>query len=222
MTIISSSQMDTLSQATGLTEKQAALGQEQFLKLMMTQLQNQDPTAPMESADFLGQLAQFGTVSGIQGLQKQFMDVADTLSSDRALRGAALLGKTALTPAESLKLPETGAVRFSLDLPNPASKVQIALENAQGQTVRSIELGTQNAGLLDVSWSGLDNDGRRLPPGAYRVRATASQGRSSEAVPTYQVNTIKGVELASGSRDLRLELSDERTVDLAQVRRIDE
>lgn len=222
MTAISASAMDTLSQATGLTEKQASLGQEQFLKLMMTQLQNQDPTAPMESADFLGQLAQFGTVSGIQGLQQQFMDVADTLSSDRALRGAALLGKTALTPAESLKLEETGAVRFSVDLPAPASKVQITLENAQGQTVRSIELGAQNAGLLDVSWSGLDNDGRRLPPGSYRVRATASQGRSSEAAPIYQANTIKGVELASGSRDLRLELSDERTVDLAQVRRIDE
>ncbi len=222
MTAISASAMDTLSQATGLTEKQASLGQEQFLKLMMTQLQNQDPTAPMESADFLGQLAQFGTVSGIQGLQQQFMDVADTLGSDRALRGAALLGKTALTPAESVRLPEEGAVRFSLDLPSATSKVQIAIENEQGQTVRNIELGAQNAGFLDVSWSGLDNGGQRLPSGVYRLRALASQGLGSEAVPTFQANTIKGVELASGSRDLRLELSDERTVDLAQVRRIDE
>ena len=83
MTMISQSQMDTLSKATGLTEKQAALGQEQFLKLMLTQLQNQDPTAPMESAEFLSQLAQFGTVSGIQGLQQQFVDVAESLSADR-------------------------------------------------------------------------------------------------------------------------------------------
>ena len=122
MTTINPQAMDTLSQATGLTAEQSALGQEQFLKLMMTQLQNQDPTAPMESADFLGQLAQFGTVSGIQGLQQQFMDVAETLSSDRALRGAALLGKTALTPTEQLRLPEDGDVRFSLDLPSPASR----------------------------------------------------------------------------------------------------
>lgn len=222
MTTISTQAMDTLSQATGLTAEQSALGQEQFLKLMMTQLQNQDPTAPMESADFLGQLAQFGTVSGIQGLQQQFMDVAETLSSDRALRGAALLGKTALTPTEQLRLPEDGDVRFSLDLPSPASKVQIALEDEQGRTVRNFELGAQNAGMLDISWSGLDNGGERLPAGSYRIRAFASQGRSSEAVLAFQANTIKGVELASGTRDLRLELSDERTVDLSEVRRIDE
>ena len=79
MTTINPQAMDTLSQATGLTAEQSAGRWEQFLKLMMTQLQNQDPTAPMESTDFLGQLAQFGTVSGIQGLQQQFMDVAETL-----------------------------------------------------------------------------------------------------------------------------------------------
>ena len=107
MTTINPQAMDTLSQATGLTAEQSALGQEQFLKLMMTQLQNQDPTAPMESTDFLGQLAQFGTVSGIQGLQQQFMDVAEILSSDRALRGAALLEKTALTPTSSFAFLKT-------------------------------------------------------------------------------------------------------------------
>jgi flagellar basal-body rod modification protein FlgD len=222
MTAISSSQMDMLSKATGLTEKQAALGQEQFLQLMMTQLQNQDPTAPMESADFLGQLAQFGTVSGIQGLQQQFVEVAETLSADRALRGASLLGKTALTPADRLSLGQDGDVRFSIDLPTPASEVQVQLEDGQGRLVRSIKLGAQNEGLLDIRWTGLDDDGRRLPPGDYRVRALASQGRGSEAVAVFQATTIKGVELASGSGDLRLELSDERTVELSQVRRIDE
>ena len=222
MTAISASQMDMLSKATGLTEKQAALGQEQFLQLMMTQLQNQDPTAPMESADFLGQLAQFGTVSGIQGLQQQFVEVADTLSADRALRGAALLGKTALTPAEQLSLGQDGDVRFSIDLPTPASEVKVQLEDGQGRLVRTITLGAQNEGLLDIRWTGLDDDGQRLPPGDYRVRALASQGRSSEAVSVFQANTIKDVELANGSRDLRLELSDERTVELSQVRRIDE
>ena len=60
--------------------------------------------------------------------------------------------------------------------------------------------------MLDISWSGLDNGGERLPAGRYRIRAFASQGGSSEAVLAFQANTIKGVELASGSRDLRLEL----------------
>jgi flagellar basal-body rod modification protein FlgD len=222
MTMITQSQMDTLSKATGLTEKQAALGQEQFLKLMLTQLQNQDPTAPMESAEFLGQLAQFGTVSGIQGLQQQFVDVAESLSADRALRGAALLGKSALTPAESIALKEEGATRFSLDLPTASSGVKIELTDQGGRLVRSINLEGQNAGLLDVSWAGLDDDGRRLPSGRYSVRAYALQGLSSETVTVFSPHTIKGVELAQGSGDLRLELDDERTIDLAQVRRIDE
>jgi flagellar basal-body rod modification protein FlgD len=222
MTMISQSQMDTLSKATGLTEKQAALGQEQFLKLMLTQLQNQDPTAPMESAEFLSQLAQFGTVSGIQGLQQQFVDVAESLSADRALRGASLLGKSALTPAESIALKEEGATRFTLDLQTPVSDVRLELQDSQGRTVRTIQLGPQNQGLLDVSWAGLDDDGRRVAPGTYRVSALASQGMNTEMVEVFSAHTIKGVELAAGSGDLRLELDVERTIDLAQVRRIDQ
>jgi len=222
MSTISASQMDTLSRATGLSEAQNDLNQEQFLKLMLTQLQNQDPTAPMESAEFLTQLAQFGTVSGIQGLQNQFVDVANSLSADRALRGAALLGKGALTPTESLQLADSGEVRFSLDLATPATSVQIQLKDSQGRSVRTIELGAQNEGLLDVSWGGIDDDGRRLPPGSYRVEAFARQGLRNEAVGVFSASVIKGVELAQGSGDLRLELDDERTIDLAQVRRIDQ
>lgn len=222
MTTISTSQLDTLSKATGISKEQNDLNQEQFLKLMLTQLQNQDPTAPMESAEFLTQLAQFGTVSGIQGLQNQFVDVASSLSADRALRGAALLGKGALTPTESLKLPAEGDVRFSIDLAAPATSVQIQLKDSQGRSVRTIELGGQNEGLLDVSWAGLDDEGRRLPAGQYRIEAYARQGLRNEAVGVFSASVIKGVEMAQGSGDLRLELDDERTIDLAQVRRIDQ
>lgn len=222
MTTISTSQLDTLSKATGISKEQNDLNQEQFLKLMLTQLQNQDPTAPMESAEFLTQLAQFGTVSGIQGLQNQFVDVASSLSADRALRGAALLGKGALTATESLKLPAEGDVRFSIDLAAPATSVQIQLKDTQGRSVRTIELGGQNEGLLDVSWAGLDDEGRRLPAGQYRIEAYARQGLRNEAVGVFSASVIKGVEMAQGSGDLRLELDDERTIDLAQVRRIDQ
>ena len=86
-------------------------------------------------------------------------------------------------------------MRFSLDLPSPASKVQIALEDEQGRTVRNFELGAQNAGMLDISWSGLDNGGERLPAGRYRIRAFASQAGSAEAVLAFQANRLRALSL---------------------------
>jgi hypothetical protein len=81
------------------------LGQEQFLKLMITQLNNQDPFKPLESGEFLGQLAQFGTVSGIQDLQQSFQGLAGSMQSNQALQAAGLVGRSVYVPAQEAWLP---------------------------------------------------------------------------------------------------------------------
>jgi flagellar basal-body rod modification protein FlgD len=86
------------------TEPELELGQEQFLSLMITQLKNQDPFKPMESGEFLGQLAQFGTVSGLAGLQTSFDSLATSLVSNQALQAASLVGRSALVASSAITI----------------------------------------------------------------------------------------------------------------------
>ena len=81
-------------------EKKNELGQDAFLELMVTQLKNQDPFKPLDSGEFLGQLAQFGTVQGLSGLQTSFDGLASSLVSNQALQAASLVGRTALVESD--------------------------------------------------------------------------------------------------------------------------
>ncbi|TAL42573.1 MAG: flagellar hook assembly protein FlgD, partial [Methylovulum sp.] len=74
--------------------KTTSLSQDEFLKLMTTQMTHQDPTKPMQNGEFLSQMAQFGTVSGIQDLQQSFKDFSASISSDQALQASSLVGRT--------------------------------------------------------------------------------------------------------------------------------
>src|SRR6476619_7844041 len=86
------------------SKKSAALGQADFLRLMTEQLKNQDPLKPLDNAQFLGQLAQFSTVQGIDSMQGAMNSMASVMENDQALRAAALVGHDALVNADSLTL----------------------------------------------------------------------------------------------------------------------
>ncbi len=124
------------------------LGQEEFLNLMITQLKNQDPFKPLESGEFLGQLAQFGTVSGLAGLQTSFNSLASSLVSNQALQAAGLVGRTALVESDTAALPAGGIVEGAVELPATSGRVVVEISDATGEVVRHIELGGQAEGLV--------------------------------------------------------------------------
>ena len=88
--------------------KDKSLGQDEFLELMMTQLQNQDPLNPAESGEFLSQIAQFGTVNGITELQQSFSTLASSLQSNQALQASTMVGRSVLVENNILQLGATG------------------------------------------------------------------------------------------------------------------
>ena len=101
-----------LSGAAGssTTKKEESLGQADFLRLMTEQLQHQDPLKPMENSAFLGQLAQFSTVQGIQDLNTQVGNFSTALGNDQVLRGASLVGHQVLVPSSKMALGTDGGV----------------------------------------------------------------------------------------------------------------
>jgi flagellar basal-body rod modification protein FlgD len=210
--------------ALGLTnrkepEKKDDLGQEQFLKLMITQLRNQDPMKPMESGEFLGQLAQFGTVSGLAGLQTSFDGLATSLVSNQALQAASLVGHDALVEASSVELDASGQrVGGAIDLPASSADVRVQVRNSAGEVVREIRLGSQAEGLVPVAWDGLDDDGAAAQAGSYSLTASYRSGKDTVAAPTLLSAAVDSVVL--GKDGFTIDLHGIGEVPFSAVRQI--
>ena len=206
-----------LSQPVQNATKQS-LGQDDFLKLMTTQLQSQDPFKPMDSAQFLGQIAQFSTVSGIQSLNTGFASLNDSLTANQALQGAALVGRSVQVPGDALVLGATGSLDASAALP-VGGLLRATIRDAAGAVVRHLDLGVQAAGNSAITWDGSTDSGERAAAGQYSIRAelTGSDG-SSQALATQVIAPVTAVRL--GAQGLQVEVAGSGIVPLSSVTQI--
>lgn len=196
-----------------------ALQQDAFLELMIAQFRNQDPFKPMENGDFLGQLAQFGTVSGIEDLQSSFASFADSLYSDQALQASGLIGREVLVPANTGVLDATGGVRGAAELPTSTPSMQVQVTAADGALIRRLDLGVQESGLAYFTWDGLNDQGQRMPPGAYQMEVIAGPDGMREQMPVLIEAQVDSVTLGNAGGVL-LNLDQLGEIPLADVRRI--
>jgi flagellar basal-body rod modification protein FlgD len=196
------------------------LGQEAFLELMVAQLKNQDPLNPMESGDFLGQIAQFSTVSGIGELQQSFNTLAGALQSSQALQASTIVGREVLVPGETATVAVAGAgTSGAVSLPQASGAVSVKVLDSAGQVVRRLDLGTREAGLNQFAWDGLTDAGAPAPAGTYRLQAEAAVGSEQLAVPVLVSARVESVSLQQGETP-RLNLAGLGTVSMDQVQQL--
>lgn len=196
---------------------QAEMGQGDFLRLMTTQLQHQDPFKPMESGEFLGQIAQFSTVSGIQGMQESLDTLAAALSSNQTLQAASLVGRGVMVPSDSAWLAAEGSMEAGAELPYSGTLV-VEIRDSAGQVVDRVDLGAHPAGVARFSWDGTNAAGERLPEGPYLMTAVLVNGGEAEQVQTLGSGTVNSVSMGSGG--LLLNLNGMAPVQLSAVRQI--
>jgi len=197
------------------------MGAEDFLKLMITQFRNQDPFKPLESGEFLGQLAQFGTVSGIAELKQELQSLSGSLVSNQALQASSLLGREVLVNRPTGWLSAEGEdVSGAVDLPTAAQQVRVQVISGNGAVVRSFDLGPQGAGLARFTWDGLADDGSRLPEGRYTFRVQSVWGSSQTAVQALVAAPVESVTLGAGQGGLSLSLRGLGEVPFGDVRQI--
>lgn len=179
------------------------LGLETFLQLMVTQLNNQDPFEPMDNGAFLGQIAQFGTVSGLDKLNDAFGGLAANLTSDQALQAGALVGRNVLAPLETGYLAPDASIKGRVELASAASGVTVRITDQAGQLIRELPLGPHVAGNLEFSWDGMTHDGRYAAPGLYAIGVQAEHSSGTlelqpqlyAAVDSVSVNRGGGLTL---------------------------
>lgn len=174
------------------------LGQDEFMTLMLAQMKNQDPMKPMENGDFIAQLAQFRTVTGVDQLNNSFNGFAQTMQSSQALSASTLVGREVMIPGNVGTLPPDGVLNGSVDLPVATSSVTLNVYGANGNMLAEIPLGQQPAGQINFSWDGRMADGSQLPPGNYRLAANALIDGERQAVDTYVAAKVESVTLNPG------------------------
>ena len=213
-------------QELGLIKPQKAqtirneLGQGEFLKLMTTQMTHQNPLKPMENTEFLTQMAQFGTVSGIQALQKSFADFANAIGSDQTLQAANLVGRKVLVKGDQATLAAGGEIQGALKLENPATAVTVKILDPSGTPVRTLELGPQDSGLASFTWDGLKNDGTYADPGTYRLQAEGMVDGKNQALTSMVVAPVESVSSSRNGHGLRVDLEGLGSVDFKDIEQI--
>lgn len=207
-------------ESRGEAKKSKELGQETFLELMVAQLENQDPLKPMESGDFLGQLAQFATVNGISELQSTMTNLAASLQSNQALQASTLVGRQVLIPANGAPLTSGGSVSGAIELTENVSQLNVVIEDASGQLVRRLSLGGQQAGLIPFTWDGINEAGGRAAPTVYRVRAEGVVDGESQAFENFVRAQVESVTLTKDGSSPQLNLMGMGSMSLEQVRQV--
>jgi len=207
--------------STTSATKAATLDQNEFLTLMLAQLKAQDPTKPVDSTAFLGQLAQISQVQSLAQLNDSFSTLSSSISSNQALQASSLLGRTALVQSSSVTLGSTGSITGAVDLPASSGKVVVNITDASGALVQQVSLGSQSKGLADFTWDGTLANGARAPAGTYSLSAqyAGSDGKATSA-DTLINTTVQSVTMGSGSSGLTLNLSGVGSVAFGNVRRI--
>ncbi|MBX3325693.1 MAG: flagellar hook assembly protein FlgD [Nitrospira sp.] len=195
---ISSTVSTSTSQQTG----PKALGQDDFLKLLVTQLKNQDPLKPTDNAEFISQLAQF---SQLEQSSKQADLLQKSLDAQTAFQEFSLvpmIGRTVTVGQPLIQLGSTPAT-FGYTLDKNATKVNVGIMDSQGKVVRSLEYRDRPSGANVAKWDGKDNNGVSMQSGLYRyvISATDLEGKTVKVDGTAMV-TVSGVRMDQGQAKL--------------------
>lgn len=212
---LNSQQSTSNSQAKDTGE----LALEDFMSLMTTQLKNQDPMKPMESGDFLGQIASFGTVSGIADLQNSFADFASAMQSDQALQGSSLVGRSVLVPSSIGQMTADSGLSGQINVAEPVTDLKVQVYNESGVLVRTLDMGSAS-GYTNFSWDGFDDNGNTMPEGLYQFKATGTVNGDNTAFATATVAKVSSVLVGSGSQGLTVNLAGIGSVPFSEVKEI--
>jgi flagellar basal-body rod modification protein FlgD len=210
--------------ANEASAKKSELNQEDFLTLMITQLKHQDPFKPLDPSQYVGQLAQFSSVSGLADMNKNISELAASLRGNQVLDGAALIGRTVMATGNDIYLPpavegQERGPQGVVNIPAGASAVQLVVKDASGALVRSQALDNTR-GLRAFEWDGTRDDGMPAEAGSYRIEVIASVGGKNLSLETSVATQVNSVALDPTSGSLVLETHPLGDLAMSDVQRV--
>lgn len=191
--------------------------QNRFLKLLTTQLKNQDPLNPMDNAQTTSQLAQISTVDGITQLNATLKSLMGSYRSSEALQAAALVGHAVLVPGSGLQVV-SGQAAGGVQLASAADKVSVSVTDGNGLEVKRIDLGSLSAGTHEFVWDGKNESGTPVADGKYSVKVTAYQGENKVDAASLQLATVNSV--ITGGSEIQVDVGSLGRVSMGDIKLI--
>ncbi len=188
------------SNTSGVTpSKDSALGKDDFLNLLVAQLQNQDPLNPTDSTEFTSQLAQFSSLEQLTNVNENLEYLQMYQSSINNAQAVSFIGKNIYASGDSIQLENGENEEIHFELSENSSSVFINIYDEAGNLVKYIENGPLGEGKQSVEWDGTDNNGNALPEGIYKFEVMAVDANSDEVqTATYISDTVTGVTFKNG------------------------
>ncbi len=180
-------------------KKEQTLGQDDFLTLLVAQLQNQDPLNPSDPTEFTAQLANYSQLEQLFNLNDSMDRLAESQNNSERLSALSMIGKEVLVEGSSFQLGEdTAQIGYKVD--GTASEIQIHIQDEAGQRVATLHPNELTTGNHFITWQGVDENGEHLPPGKYSIVIESKSSAEGETVgvsPLVRAD-VTGVDLGDG------------------------
>ena len=201
-----------------------AMGQTEFLELMMAQLKNQDPLSPQDNTEFIAQLAQFSSVEGIQSMNTSVDSLVDSFKSSQALQASALVGRKVQIEGSLVPAKEGEGVSGTVEVPEGSQNLSVVVHNAAGQAVAELDMsgyaapsGAYPSGQIPFEWDGKDTEGNPAPAGVYSVSAVSNVQGNAQTLGTNVNVNVDSVTLGNGGQ-ITLNLAGYGSMSLSDVK----
>ncbi|MEC5318474.1 flagellar hook assembly protein FlgD [Brenneria populi subsp. brevivirga] len=213
------SAIKTATETTTATDGASGVDlQNQFLTLLVAQLQNQDPTNPMDNNQLLSQLAQINTVSGIEKLNTTLGSISGQINNNQSLQATTLIGHGVMVPGNQVLVGGETTTPFGLELEQAADTVTATITDSAGKVLQTLSMGALSAGVHSFNWDGKTADGTVAPDGAYTVSIAASANGAQQVVQPLNYALVNSVTNSDAGALLDLGLRGKAT--LEDVRQI--
>lgn len=201
------------------TKKNDELGQDVFLELMVTQMQNQNPLDPQENSEFVAQLAQFSSVEGLDKLNNSMSGLVGSFQSSQALQASSMVGRQVKVDTDTAYLAADGLISGTIELPQSASDLRVSIYDGSGQLVAEELMGPQNAGDISFAWDGTNSGGDQAAAGTYRFEVMANMGGDPVRVGTALSANVDSVTVGANGA-INLNVAGVGSVSIANVKEI--
>jgi len=188
------------------------------MALLVAQLKNQDPMAPMDNAQVTSQMAQLNTVTGISDMNKTMEKMAAGLAGNQTVQATGMLGRTVMMEGNSLTLKDAKA-NGALELKQAADKVTVNVKDRAGNVVQSLDMGAQSKGVLEFDWDGKNADGKTVADGRYSFEVIATAAGQPAQTVALSKTVVQGLRNA-GADGAMLLTSDGSEVSMSSIKQI--
>jgi flagellar basal-body rod modification protein FlgD len=193
--------VDTGPSRTSLDDQ--GMGKDTFMRLLVAQMQNQDPMKPMDSREMISQLSDLTSVEQLTGIGDRLAALEIATAGMANTQVASVVGRNVLADGSGVRLSETGPVGSVYRLDGSAKDVKVEVRDRAGKLVRTMDLGAQFPGSHEVSWDGLADDGSRLPPGRYSFEVSAVDDAGNPVSSSFDIEgVVSGISYENGYPEL--------------------